>query len=47
LGMGLMCIVIAYLVSSLLGVTMFHTSAFFFMFFGLSLGYFYNEDESS
>ena len=40
LSIGLLCIAISYLVSSLLGVTMFHTSAFFFMFSGLSIGQF-------
>lgn len=33
---GLTCIIIAYLVSSLFGVTMYYTSPFFFMFFGMS-----------
>lgn len=40
LGLGLLCVVIAYLVSSLVGVKMYHSGAFFFMFFGLSAGIF-------
>ncbi len=40
LGIGLLCIVIAYLVSSLAGTIMYHSGAFFFMFFGLSAGVF-------
>ena len=40
LGLGLLCVVIAYLVSSLAGVKMYHSGAFFFMFFGLSAGIF-------
>lgn len=36
--LGLLCVSIAYLVSSLVGVIMYHTLAFFFMFLGLSLG---------
>lgn len=38
LTMGLLCVTIAYLVSSLVGVIMYHTLAFFFMFLGLSIG---------
>ena len=38
LTMGLLCVTIAYLVSSLIGVIMYHTLAFFFMFLGLSIG---------
>lgn len=36
--LGLLCVTIAYLVSSLIGVIMYHTMAFFFMFLGLSVG---------
>jgi len=35
---GLLCIVIAYLVSSLFGVVIYNVSPYFFMFFGLSIG---------
>jgi O-antigen ligase len=37
-GFALLSVVIAYLVSSLFGVTMYYTSPFFFMIFGLSVG---------
>lgn len=37
-GLALLAVVIAYLVSSLVGVTMYYTSPFFFMIFGLSVG---------
>jgi O-antigen ligase len=38
LGFGLLSIIIAYLVSSLFGVTMYNVIPFFFMFFGISIG---------
>lgn len=38
LGFGLLSVIIAYLVSSLFGVTMYNVIPFFFMFFGISIG---------